>query len=155
MYGLHGYLVTTHSGLRWLLLVIIVGAIGYAINGIVTKRPIDDIDDRLNKFTVVFAHIQLLIGYLLYFVTSPLVKAAHADMGAAMKDAALRFWAVEHLVGMTIAIVLITIGRNRFKKAPTDFRKLRSTAIYFSLGLLMMLATIPWPFRAALGKDWF
>lgn len=155
MHSFHGYLVTSHSGLRWLLLVIITGAIGYAINGIITKREIDDIDDRLNKFTVVFAHIQLLIGYLLYFVTSPVVKAAQSDMGAAMKDSALRFWAVEHLVGMTLAIVLITIGRNRFKKAPTEYRKLRSTAIYFSLGLLMMLASIPWPFRESLGRGWF
>lgn len=148
MYGLHGYLVTSHSGLRWLLLVIIIGAIGYAINGLVTKREIDDIDDRLNKFTVVFAHIQLVMGFMLYFITN---RYQNIDMS----DTASRFWGVEHMVGMTIAIVLITIGRNRFKKAPTDHRKLRSTVIYFSLGLLMMLATIPWPFREALGKDWF
>jgi hypothetical protein len=148
MYGLHGYLVTSHSGLRWLLLIMAIGSIGYAINGLITKREIDDIDDRLNKFTVVFAHIQLVMGFMLYFITN---RYQNIDMS----DPVSRFWGVEHMVGMTIAIVLITIGRNRYKKAPTDFLKLRATAIYFSLALLMMLATIPWPFRENLGKAWF
>jgi len=148
MYGLHGYLVTSHSGLRWLLLIMALGSIGYAINGLVTKREIDDIDDRLNKFTVVFAHIQLVMGFMLYFITN---RYQNIDMS----DPVSRFWGVEHMVGMTIAIVLITIGRNRYKKASTDFLKLRATVIYFSLGLLLMLATIPWPFRENLGKAWF
>jgi len=125
-----------------------LGSIGYAINGLVTKREIDDIDDRLNKFTVVFAHIQLVMGFMLYFITN---RYQNIDMS----DPVSRFWGVEHMVGMTIAIVLITIGRNRYKKASTDFLKLRATVIYFSLGLLLMLATIPWPFRENLGKAWF
>jgi uncharacterized membrane protein YidH (DUF202 family) len=148
MYGLHGYLLTTHSGLRWLMLIITLGSIGYAINGLVTRREIDDIDDRLNKFTVVFAHIQLVIGYLLYFLTN-----RHVNID--MSDPVSRFWGVEHIVLMTLAIILITIGRNRYKKAPTERRKLRSTAIYFSIALLLMLSAIPWPFRTALGRDWF
>lgn len=155
MYGLHGYLVTSHSGLRWLLLIMACGSVGYAINGLVTKREIDDIDDRLNKFTVVFAHIQLVLGLLLYFVTSPVVKAAHSDMGAAMKDAVLRFWAVDHMVGMIIGIALITVGRTIYKRGKTDQQRLRATVIYFSLGLLVILACIPWPFREHLGKAWF
>jgi hypothetical protein len=149
MYGLHGYLLTTHSGLRWLMLIITLGSIGYAINGLVTKREIDDIDDRLNKFTVVFAHIQLVIGYLLYFLTN---RHLNIEMG----DASSRFWGVEHIVMMTLAVILITIGRNRYKKAPTERRKLRSTAIYFSFALLLMLSAIPWPFRAeGIARAWF
>jgi len=149
MYGLHGYLLTTHSGLRWLMLIITLGSIGYAINGLITDRRIDDIDDRLNKFTVVFAHIQLVIGYLLYFLTN-----RHLNID--MSDAGARFWGVEHIVVMTLAVVLITIGRNRYKKAPTERRKLRSTAIYFSIALLLMLSAIPWPFRAeGIARAWF
>jgi hypothetical protein len=148
MYGLHGYLLTSHSGLRWLLLIIILGSIGYAINGLVTKREIDDIDDRLNKFSVVFAHIQLVLGLMLYFLTN---RYANIDMA----DTASRFWGVEHLVGMIAAIALITVGRAKYKRGKTDAVKLKATVIYFSLGLLLMLATIPWPFRAALGRGWF
>ncbi len=148
MYGLHGYLLTSHSGLRWLLLIIILGSIGYAINGLVTKREIDDIDDRLNKFSVVFAHIQLVLGLMLYFLTN---RYANIDMA----DTASRFWGVEHLVGMVAAIALITVGRAKYKRGKTDADKLKATVIYFSLGLLLMLATIPWPFREALGRGWF
>ncbi len=148
MYGLHGYLLTSHSGLRWLLLIIILGSIGYAINGLVTKREIDDIDDRLNKFSVVFAHIQLVLGLMLYFLTN---RYANIDMA----DTASRFWGVEHLVGMIAAIALITVGRAKYKRGKTDTDKLKATVIYFSLGLLLMLATIPWPFREALGRGWF
>ncbi|MCF8256413.1 MAG: hypothetical protein K9J06_02605 [Flavobacteriales bacterium] len=148
MYGLHGYLVTSHSGLRWLLLLMAIGSIGYAINGLVTKREIDDIDDRLSKFTVVFAHIQLVLGLMLYFVTN-----RHLDIN--MSDAVSRFWSVEHLVGMLIGIALITVGRAKYKRGKSDHDKMKATVVYFSLGLLMILATIPWPFREYLGKAWF
>lgn len=149
MNGLHGYLTYSHSGLRWLLLIIMLGSIGYAINGLVTRREIDDIDDRLNKFTVVFAHIQLVIGYLLYFLTN-----RHLNID--MSDAGSRFWGLEHIAIMTLAVILITIGRNRYKKAPTERRKLRSTAIYFSIALLLILSAIPWPFRAeGIARAWF
>jgi hypothetical protein len=148
MYGLHGYLVTSHSGLRWLLLIMALGSIGYAINGLITKREIDDIDDRLNKFTVVFAHIQLVMGLMLYFLTE-------RYSGIDMSDPVSRFWGVEHLVGMLVGIALITVGRAKYKRGNTDHAKLKATVIYFSLGLLMILATIPWPFRENLGKAWF
>jgi hypothetical protein len=148
MYGLHGYLVTSHSGLRWLLLIIAFGSVGYAINGLVTKREIDDIDDRLNKFTVVFAHIQLVIGLMLYFLTE-------RYSGIDMSDTVSRFWGVEHLVGMLAGIALITVGRAKYKRGKTDHDKLKATVLYFSLGLFLILATIPWPFREALGKAWF
>lgn len=148
MYALHGYLVTSHSGLRWMLLILIVGSVGYAINGLISKREVDDIDDRLNKFTVVFAHIQLVIGLLLYFLTK-------RYQGIDMSDPVSRFWGVEHLVGMIVGIVLITIGRSMYKRKEADVDKFKATVIYFSLGLLVILATIPWPFREALGKAWF
>lgn len=73
----------------------------------------------------------------------------------AMKDAVLRFWAVEHTVGMIIGIALITVGRTIYKRGKTDEQRLKATVIYFSLGLLIILATIPWPFRENLGKAWF
>jgi hypothetical protein len=148
MYGFHGYLVTSHSGLRWLLLIIAFGSIGYAINGLISKREVDDIDDRLNKFTVVFAHIQLVIGLILYFLT-------HRYENIVMSDSVSRFWGVEHLVGMIVGIALITVGRALYKRGKSDAEKFKATVIYFSLGMLIILATIPWPFREAVGRAWF
>ena len=148
MYGFHGYLVTSHSGLRWLLLIIAFGSIGYAINGLISKREVDDIDDRLNKFTVIFAHIQLVIGLILYFLT-------HRYENIEMSNQVSRFWGVEHLAGMIVGIALITVGRALYKRRKSDAEKFKATVIYFSLGMLIILATIPWPFREALGRGWF
>jgi len=62
---------------------------------------------------------------------------------------------VEHLVGMIVGIALITVGRALYKRRKSDAEKFKATVIYFSLGMLIILATIPWPFREALGRAWF
>jgi hypothetical protein len=89
--------------------------------------------------------IQFLLGLLLYAWLSPITRVAFADFGGAMRNAGLRFWAVEHLLGMVIAVALVNVGRTKIRKAVGDRRKHTLAAIYFGLGLLIMLASIPWP----------
>jgi hypothetical protein len=67
-----------------------------------------------------------------------------SDMGAAMKSSGLRFFAVEHLVGMLIGLTLAHIGAARIRKASPE-RRHRLAAIFFVLALLAILASIPWP----------
>ena len=118
-------------------------------------RAYDSSDNKLSLFAMMAVHIQLLLGFGLYF-TSPLVRAAmEGGMGAAMKDSVLRFWSVEHIFGMVIGITLITIGRIASKKATDDKAKFKKTLTYFSFGILIILATIPWPLREFLGRGWF
>jgi dipeptide/tripeptide permease len=113
------------------------------------------LDDKLSLFSLITAHVQLLLGLGLYFI-SPLVEAAMADgMGEAMKSTVMRFWLVEHIFGMVIGIALITVGRIAAKRATEDNAKFKKIAVYFSIGLLIILATIPWPFREVLGRGWF
>ena len=68
-------------------------------------------------------------------------------MSAVMKDPGLRFFAVEHLAGMLIAIILIHIGKTQGKKPIGDKAKHRRTMIFYLVALLIILASIPWPFR--------
>ena len=114
------------------------------------------LDDKLSLFSLITAHVQLLLGLGLYFI-SPFVEAAMANgMGAAMKDSVSRFWAVEHIFGMIIGIALITIGRIGAKKATEDKAKFKKIAVFFTIGLVIILATIPWPFMpAGSGRGWF
>jgi hypothetical protein len=56
---------------------------------------------------------------------------------------------------MIVGIALITVGRALYKRRKSDTEKFKATVIYFSLGMLIILATIPWPFREALGRAWF
>ena len=148
-------LLRSHSGLRWIVLALVLGAIVRSASGLSSNRSYDSTDNKLSLLSLIFAHIQLLLGFGLYFI-SPLVKVAmESGMGVAMKDAVLRFWLVEHLTGMLIGIALITIGRIASKKATDDKAKFKKVVIYFSIGLLVIFATIPWPFREALGRGWF
>ena len=88
--------------------------------------------------------IQLLTGLVLYFFLSPITKLALSDFGSAMKNADLRFYAVEHIFMMLIAVVLVHIGRAKSKKAIADHAKFRIATIFYGLSLLIMLAAIPW-----------
>jgi hypothetical protein len=93
--------------------------------------------------------LQLLLGLALYVWLSPLTSVAMQDFGSAMGNPVLRFWAVEHLTGMMVAIVLAHIGRVRVRKATDSVRRHKLAAVFAGLALLAILATIPWPGTAA------
>ncbi len=90
--------------------------------------------------------IQLLMGLVLYF-TGMWFDRLKTDTGAAMKDAPMRFFAVEHAFMMIIAWLLVHVGRSMVKRADTDAQKHKRTLIYFGIALVLILAMIPWPFR--------
>jgi hypothetical protein len=137
-----------HSLLRWAVLLFGLLAIARALQGSFGARPWTSLDDRAGKYFVIALDVQMLVGLILYGGLSPITRAAFQDMGAAMKDAFLRFYAVEHLVLMLIGVALVHVGRVRARKAPTDHAKHRAAAVFFALGLLAILAGIPWPGRA-------
>lgn len=148
-------LLRSHSGLRWLVLAFVLGAIVKAVLSLSSGKSYDSLDNKLSLFGLIFTHTQVLIGFVLYFI-SPIVSAAlESGMGVAMKDTVLRFWVVEHIFGMVIGAVLITIGRVGSKKATDDKAKFKKVIIFYGLGLLIILATIPWPFRDLVGRGWF
>ena len=90
---------------------------------------------------------QLLIGLLLYFVVSPNMKAILDNFGAAMKDPALRFWAVEHTSTMFLAIAMAHVGRVLARKAPTPSAKRTRLLVCFGLATVLILLGMPWPGR--------
>mgnify|MGYP000061613736 CR=1 FL=1 len=141
-------LLHAHSGLRWAVLILLLAAIFNAFskksNG--TWRPKDK---KITLFAMVFTHLQLVIGLVLYFI-SPKVVFSDQTMG----DTVLRFYAVEHIVLMLVAIALITIGYGKAKRAASDSKKFGAVAKFYLIGLILILASIPWPFRN-LGAGWF
>jgi hypothetical protein len=90
--------------------------------------------------------LQLLIGLLLYVFLSPVTQSAFVDMAAAMGASDIRFFAVEHPFGMIVAIALAHVGRVRIRKAPDSESRHKRALIFFGLSLLILLASIPWPF---------
>ena len=104
-----------------------------------SKKEFTPKDRKIALFGLIATHIQLVVGLILYFV-SPLGKAAFGNMS----DAAIRLTSLEHPLTNIIAIVLITIGWSKHKKAATSEAKFKSIAIFNGLGLLLILSRIPW-----------
>lgn len=133
-----------HSGIRWitLLLAIVVGVM--SLIGLFSSGTYGKKDNILAASFVGTMHLQLLLGLVLYFFLSPITDMAMKDMGGAMKDPELRFWAVEHFALMLLAVVAAQIGRTISKKAEDSSVKFRFQAIFFGVALLLMLVGIPW-----------
>ncbi|WP_020403207.1 hypothetical protein [Gracilimonas tropica] len=142
-------LLHAHSGLRWILLVLIVWALVKAISGWTGQKEYQKSDRLSALFAMIFTHIQLLIGLVLYFI-SPKVSFE----SGVMESSVLRFYTVEHISMMIIAIALITFGFSSAKRMEASLDKHKRLAVTYGIGLLIMLASIPWPFRE-LGAGWF
>lgn len=142
-------IVLIHSTLRWLVLIVAVYAIARAFMGMSSKSYYTIADDKAGLMLTIVCDLQLLLGLVLYFVGGKGFKLFQGgDMGFVMKNAFTRFFAVEHILMMIIAIAIIHIGRARTKKGISDQSKHKSAFIFYLIGLLIILASIPWPFRA-------
>lgn len=133
-----------HDTLRWLLLLSLVTTLVKYLIGWFGNQHWKKTDNLMGIVFTSLMDLQLLTGLVLYFFLSPITKLALSDFGAAMKNADLRFYAVEHIFMMLIAVVLVHIGRSKSKKAIADHAKFRIATIYYGLALVIMLAAIPW-----------
>lgn len=131
---LHSY--SAYLTLLFILLAIIMGFIGMSSNKTFTKG---------NKTTalmgLMWTHIQVLVGIILYFL-SPLGMSAFS--GEAMKNSISRLYIIEHPLTMLIGAILITIGYSKSKKASTDKAKFKNIAIFYPIGLILILSRLPW-----------
>ena len=146
--------LSIHSLLRWGVLIFGFWAVIQSLIGWQMKKPFTSIDNKSGMLFTLFVHLQTLMGLFMYFFTSSITKSAMHDFGAAMKNSELRYWAVEHLSIMIIAVVLITIGRSKSKKAATDTLKHKKAFIFFGIGLILILTMIPWAFGSH-PRPWF
>ena len=140
-------LVHAHSGLRWIALILLVVAVITAIAGWQGRNSYTEGNRKIYLFTLIAIHTQLVLGLILLFI-SPKVNFSM------MSEKLYRFYIVEHTVGMLLAITLITIGYSRSKRATDATTKHRLIGIFYGLGLLLILVSIPWPFRI-MGAGWF
>jgi heme A synthase len=126
-----------HSWIRWAALALGIVATVSAV----TRRP----TERVGLFFMVVLDLQLLLGLALYFLLSPFTAQAMKDMAAAMRDASLRFWAVEHITTMIVAVALAHVGRVLARKARTPESRRTREIVCFGLATVLMIVGIPWP----------
>jgi hypothetical protein len=128
-----------HSGWSYLALLILVVAVVTFFSGMFSKTEFTSANRKIGLIALIVIHIQLLLGFILYFV-SPL---GFASLGQ-MADKALRLTSLEHPLINIIAIALITLGWSKHKKLVTSASKFKTFSIFYGLGLLLILSRIPW-----------
>ncbi len=132
-----------HSIWAYLVLGVLVIATINSLAGFFGKKEYGAKDMRLALFTLITMHIQLLIGFVVWFV-SPNGLNAITTNGMGGLSSAARKLAVEHPTLMIIAVVLVTIGYSKHKKQRLSTPKFKKLAIFYTLALIAVLAIIPW-----------
>lgn len=135
---MYEFLQKFHSGWAYIALTLLVFAVVNSALGSTSAKEFTAKDRKIALFGLIGTHIQFLLGLILYFI-SPL-----GFSGFNMKDAALRLTSMEHPLINLIAIVLITIGWSKHKKAATSSDKFKKIAIMYGIGLLLIVSRIPW-----------
>jgi hypothetical protein len=134
-----------HSLLRWVVILAGLVAVARGIGGVTGRREWLPSDQAAARWFVMGLDVQFVIGLLLYVGLSPFMGDAWADMAATMRNAPLRFFAVEHPFGMLIGLALAHVGNAKIKKATEGARKHKLAAVFFGLALVAILLSIPWP----------
>jgi predicted Na+-dependent transporter len=153
--SLYSILLHAHSIGRWVILLLLVIAI---FNSMVAGgRPFIKSDNTTGLLLTISADLMLLIGLVLwYFGPTAYQQIQARGMNTVMQDPIARFYAVEHITAMVIAIIFIHIGKAQAKKKIADNLKHRRTVIWYLLALIVILISIPWPFvQAGSGRGWF
>ena len=137
-----------HSWVRWIVVIAGLLAVARAIAGMRGGTPWTNSDDRGTLIFTIALDVQTLVGLALYAWLSPITRTAFADMGVTMRNPALRFWVMEHLVGMIMALALAHVGRIVIKRKTEAGDKHRLAAMFMGVAMVVILLSVPWPWGA-------
>lgn len=136
-------LIVLHAYVRWFVLLILIIAVYKAFSGYFSNKTFTKSDNAVRHWTATFAHIQLMIGMILYF-QSPVIKYFLKYKGSAGGE--YSFFGVIHSTLMLVAIIIVTIGSAMAKRKETDKEKFKTMLLWYSLALVIIFIAIPWPF---------
>lgn len=142
---MYSTLLFLHSLTRWFVLVFIVYSIYRAYVGYAGNKSFSTTDNACRHWTATVAHIQLMIGIILY-TQSPIAKYFWSEMPKSFQSRDLRFFGFIHPVLMLTSIVVLTIGSALAKRKPKDKEKFKTMLVWFSTALLIIFIAIPWSF---------
>ena len=141
---MYTFLLGLHNLNRWIILIVGLYVTLRAFQGWMGKQEWKDSDKRSNLIFTIAMDTQFLLGLILYIFLSPLTKVAFQDFGAAMGEATLRFFAIEHTLIMVVALIAAHIGYAGIKRYELPGPRFRNLAIFYTLAMLLILAGIPW-----------
>lgn len=142
---MYSALIVIHSLTRWLVLAFLVYSIYRAFVGYIYNKTFSKTDNAFRHWTATIAHIQLMIGIILY-MQSPIVKYFWKETEIGFQNLDLTFYGLIHFVLMLASIVLLTIGSALAKRKSSDKEKFKTMLIWFSIALIIIFIAIPWSF---------
>jgi hypothetical protein len=136
--------LTIHSWLRWVALLLGVAATTNAF------RHRADTSERprgrwWDTFFMLALDLQVLFGLLLYLGLSPFTREAMTNVGAALRDPALRFWAITHASTMFVSVVAVRAGRVFAMGEKTSAARRNGRYVCFGIAVIAMVVGVPWP----------
>jgi len=141
---LYSVFLSIHHYLSWGVVLVLILAAGKAWKSLLFKNRWTSTDTILASLLTVGADLQLLLGIVLYAALSPVTRQAFNNFGAAIADPGIRFFAVEHIAMMVVAVIILYIVKSRVRKAQFNARKHRMSAIWYTVALALVLFSIPW-----------
>jgi hypothetical protein len=138
--------LTLHNLIRWLVIIFAILALVRAYRGWMQRLDWQPGDNQLGIIFTSVLDLQVLLGLVLYFLFSPFTPQLFANFSSAMKTPVTAFYGVEHLFGMVVAMGLAHAGRAIARKAKDAVGRHKATAIWFTIAVLVILISIPWPF---------
>ncbi|WP_439697570.1 hypothetical protein ACFGVS_04065 [Mucilaginibacter sp. AW1-7] len=151
---MYGTLLALHSLTRWLILITLLFAIFRSYRGWLSGSPYLKFDNIVRHTTATIAHLQLILGVWLYFI-SPIVAYFLHHFATAVHERAIRFFGMEHVTMMLIGITLITLGSVKSKRQTNDLKKFKTMAIWLTVALLVILSSVPWSFSPLISRPNF
>ncbi|MBV7533127.1 hypothetical protein KW844_23750 [Chitinophaga sp. sic0106] len=151
---MYPFLLALHSLVRWLVVITLVASLFNAYRGWLQARPFGAGSKQLRIATVTAAHIQLVLGICLYFI-SPLVHYFLQHFGEAVKMREIRFFGMEHSSMMLLSIILLTIGSAKAKRKTSAREQYKTIAIWYSIAFVILFFSIPWGFSPLTHRPYY
>lgn len=144
-----------HSWLRWFIVFFLIIHLLKSLLGWLKHTHYLKLDYILGAILIGLTHLQLLIGFFLYFSLSPITNAALNNINSTMKNPLLRFWGIEHIATMVFFVIFLQIGRILTKRSSDNIKKHKLTTIFLSISLFILILGMPWPSRKDIGRPLF
>lgn len=151
---MYNLLLVAHSYLRWLVLVALLFSLFRAYRGWLGAKTFTAFDNTVRHVTATICHLQLVAGLALYGV-SPLIHYFWQNYKEAVHERDIRYFAMEHSTTMLVSIMLITLGSVLAKRKANDKDKFKTMAIWYSIGFVLIVASVPWPFSPMAVRPYF
>lgn len=151
---MYNILLVAHSYLRWLVLATLLFSLFRAYRGWLGGKTFTAFDNTARHVTATICHLQLVVGLALYGV-SPLIHYFWQNYKQAVHERDIRYFGMEHSTTMLVSIVLITVGSFLAKRKTNDKDKFKAMAIWYSIGFVLIAASVPWPFSPMAMRPYF